>query len=89
MGFILCSNNHYRLQKRPYCPLSTAFMLMNIRCVLFNTCPSACEYQGSARQLFQHLRRPFEEETLRAHFEKIVVLGQKLHQSCRKVRIIF
>lgn len=51
--------------------------------------PYADEYQGSARQLFQHLQGPFEEETLKEHFEKIIVLGQKLHQKRRKVSMIF
>jgi hypothetical protein len=64
-------------------------MLMNKRYLLFDACPSACEYQGSARQLFQHLRGPLEEETLKSHFEKIIVIGQKLHQNRRKVSIIF
>ncbi|KAL5219751.1 hypothetical protein ABZP36_024464 [Zizania latifolia] len=40
--------------------------------------------KGSARQLFQRLQGPFEEETLKAHFEKIIFLGQKLHPSRRK-----
>nr|XP_010932960.2 chromatin modification-related protein EAF1 B [Elaeis guineensis] len=38
--------------------------------------------KGSARQLFQHLQGPLEEDTLKAHFEKIILLGQQLH-SCR------
>ncbi|XP_041995101.1 chromatin modification-related protein EAF1 B-like isoform X1 [Salvia splendens] len=33
--------------------------------------------KGSARQLFQRLQGPMEEETLKSHFEKIVVIGQK------------
>jgi len=33
----------------------------------------------SARQLFQRLQGPFEQETLKTHFEKIIFLGQKLH----------
>ncbi|WVZ69973.1 hypothetical protein U9M48_018684 [Paspalum notatum var. saurae] len=40
--------------------------------------------KGSARQLFQRLQGPFEEETLKTHFEKIIFLGQKLHLTCRK-----
>ncbi|KAG8051553.1 hypothetical protein GUJ93_ZPchr0001g32202, partial [Zizania palustris] len=40
--------------------------------------------KGSARQLFQRLQGPFEEETLKAHFEKIIFLGQKLHPNHRK-----
>ncbi|XP_042067000.1 chromatin modification-related protein EAF1 B-like isoform X4 [Salvia splendens] len=33
--------------------------------------------KGSARQLFQRLQGPMEEDTLKSHFEKIVVIGQK------------
>uniref|UniRef100_A0ACD5VRC9 Uncharacterized protein n=1 Tax=Avena sativa TaxID=4498 RepID=A0ACD5VRC9_AVESA len=39
--------------------------------------------KGSARQLFQRLQGPFEEETIKTHFEKIIFLGQRLHP-CRK-----
>ncbi|PIN08215.1 Nucleoplasmin ATPase [Handroanthus impetiginosus] len=35
--------------------------------------------KGSARQLFQRLQGPMEEETLRSHFEKIIIIGQKQH----------
>lgn len=35
--------------------------------------------KGSARQLFQRLQGPMEEETLKSHFEKIITIGQK-HQ---------
>ncbi|KAL8191882.1 hypothetical protein R6Q57_028613 [Mikania cordata] len=35
--------------------------------------------EGSARQLFQRLQGPMEEETLKSHFEKIIMLGQKQH----------
>ncbi|KAK1408467.1 hypothetical protein QVD17_40263 [Tagetes erecta] len=34
--------------------------------------------EGSARQLFQRLQGPMEEDTLKSHFEKIVIIGQKL-----------
>ncbi|XP_073064752.1 chromatin modification-related protein EAF1 A-like isoform X5 [Primulina eburnea] len=34
--------------------------------------------KGSARQLFQHLKEPMEEDTLRSHREKIILIGQKL-----------
>jgi hypothetical protein len=34
--------------------------------------------QGSARQLFQRLQGPMEEDTIKAHFEKIIMIGQKL-----------
>ncbi|XP_020406150.1 chromatin modification-related protein EAF1 B isoform X2 [Zea mays] len=43
--------------------------------------------KGSARQLFQRLQGPFEEGTLKTHFEKIILLGQKLHQTRRKDEI--
>ncbi|CAN6173421.1 unnamed protein product [Urochloa humidicola] len=43
--------------------------------------------KGSARQLFQRLQGPFEEETLKTHFEKIIFIGQKLHQTRRKGEI--
>ncbi|KAJ8567844.1 hypothetical protein K7X08_020566 [Anisodus acutangulus] len=33
--------------------------------------------KGSARQLFQHLQGPMEEDTLRSHFEKMILIGQK------------
>ncbi|KAL1565730.1 chromatin modification-related protein EAF1 B-like isoform X2 [Salvia divinorum] len=33
--------------------------------------------KGSARQLFQRLQGPMEEETLKSHFEKIIVIGRK------------
>lgn len=35
--------------------------------------------QGSARQLFQRLQGPQEEDTLKSHFEKIIMIGQKQH----------
>ncbi|PON97818.1 Octamer-binding transcription factor [Trema orientale] len=34
---------------------------------------------GSARQLFQRLKEPMEDETLKSHFEKIIWIGQKQH----------
>uniref|UniRef100_A0A2N9I759 Myb-like domain-containing protein n=1 Tax=Fagus sylvatica TaxID=28930 RepID=A0A2N9I759_FAGSY len=34
---------------------------------------------GSARQLFQRLQGPMEEDTIKAHFEKIIMIGQKQH----------
>ncbi|CAI8612409.1 unnamed protein product [Vicia faba] len=33
--------------------------------------------KGSARQLFQRLQGPMEEETLKTHFDKIISIGQK------------
>ncbi|KAJ8534575.1 hypothetical protein K7X08_016303 [Anisodus acutangulus] len=33
--------------------------------------------KGSARQLFQRLQGPMEEDTLRSHFEKMILTGQK------------
>ncbi|XVE78092.1 hypothetical protein DITRI_Ditri13aG0116000 [Diplodiscus trichospermus] len=38
--------------------------------------------KGSARQLFQRLQGPMEEDTLKSHFEKIILIGKKLH--CRQ-----
>ncbi|KAG0498128.1 hypothetical protein HPP92_002819 [Vanilla planifolia] len=38
--------------------------------------------KGSARQLFQRLHGPMEEDTLKSRFEKIILIGQRLH-SCR------
>ncbi|KAK4482956.1 hypothetical protein RD792_010129 [Penstemon davidsonii] len=35
--------------------------------------------KGSARQLFQRLQGPMEEDTLKSHFEKIITIGQKQH----------
>ncbi|GER50641.1 helicase/SANT-associated [Striga asiatica] len=35
--------------------------------------------KGSARQLFQRLQEPIEEDTLKSHFEKIIIIGQKQH----------
>nr|CAB3477417.1 unnamed protein product [Digitaria exilis] len=48
---------------------------------------SIIQLKGSARQLFQRLQGPFEEETLKTHFEKIIFVGQKLHQTRRKGEI--
>ncbi|CAN4098570.1 unnamed protein product [Withania somnifera] len=33
--------------------------------------------KGSARQLFQRLQGPMEEDTLKSHFEKIILIGKK------------
>ncbi|KAI3829832.1 hypothetical protein L1987_03960 [Smallanthus sonchifolius] len=35
--------------------------------------------EGSARQLFQRLQGPMEEDTLKSHFEKIIMIWQKQH----------
>nr|XP_008372482.2 chromatin modification-related protein EAF1 B-like isoform X1 [Malus domestica]XP_017187926.2 chromatin modification-related protein EAF1 B-like isoform X1 [Malus domestica]XP_028958333.1 chromatin modification-related protein EAF1 B-like isoform X1 [Malus domestica]XP_028958334.1 chromatin modification-related protein EAF1 B-like isoform X1 [Malus domestica] len=35
--------------------------------------------KGSARQLFQRLQEPMEEDVLKSHFEKIINIGQKHH----------
>ncbi|CAN8268564.1 unnamed protein product [Cochlearia groenlandica] len=40
--------------------------------------------KGSARQLFQRLQGPMEEDTLKSHFEKICLIGKKFH--CRKTQ---
>ncbi|KAJ6810251.1 chromatin modification-related protein EAF1 B-like isoform X1 [Iris pallida] len=47
-----------------------------------STLPGIPKARGSARQLFQRLQGPIEEDVLRTHFEKIILLGQQLH-SCR------
>ncbi|CAN4093728.1 unnamed protein product [Withania somnifera] len=43
--------------------------------------------KGSARQLFQRLQGPMEEDTLRSHFEKMILIGQKYllrkNQGCK------
>ncbi|XP_030454694.1 chromatin modification-related protein EAF1 B [Syzygium oleosum] len=36
--------------------------------------------KGSARQLFQRLQGPVEEDTIREHFDKIIQIGQKHRQ---------
>ncbi|PPD72097.1 hypothetical protein GOBAR_DD31004 [Gossypium barbadense] len=45
------------------------------------SCPSTLPGipKGSARQLFQRLQGPVEEETLKSHFEKIILVGKKQH----------
>ncbi|KAB2075397.1 hypothetical protein ES319_A07G218400v1 [Gossypium barbadense] len=45
------------------------------------SCPSTLPGipKGSARQLFQRLQGPVEEETLKSHFEKIILIGKKQH----------
>lgn len=35
--------------------------------------------KGSARQLFQRLQGPIEEDTIKSHFEKIILIGKQLH----------
>ncbi|GMJ09005.1 hypothetical protein like AT3G24880 [Hibiscus trionum] len=35
--------------------------------------------KGSARQLFQRLQGPMEEDTLKSYFEKIILIGKKQH----------
>ncbi|KAF3435970.1 hypothetical protein FNV43_RR23062 [Rhamnella rubrinervis] len=35
--------------------------------------------KGSARQLFQRLQEPMEEDTLKSHFDKIIKIRQKQH----------
>ncbi|KAG8641941.1 chromatin modification-related protein EAF1 B isoform X2 [Manihot esculenta] len=40
--------------------------------------------KGSARQLFQRLQGPMEEDTLKSHFEKIIMIGKKhLYRRCQ------
>ncbi|XP_052171275.1 chromatin modification-related protein EAF1 B-like isoform X2 [Diospyros lotus] len=38
--------------------------------------------KGSARQLFQRLQGPIEEDMIKSHFEKIIMISQKQH--CRR-----
>lgn len=45
-----------------------------------------CYTQGSARQLFQRLQGPVEEDTLKSHFETICSIGKKFHQRFIQVR---
>ncbi|XP_020399005.1 chromatin modification-related protein EAF1 B isoform X3 [Zea mays] len=40
--------------------------------------------KGSARQLFERLQGPFDEENLKAHFEKIILLMQQVHARRRQ-----
>lgn len=40
--------------------------------------------KGSARQLFERLQGPFDEENLKAHFEKIIQLMQQVHARNRQ-----
>ena len=42
-------------------------------------------HQGSARQLFERLQGPNDEENLKAHFEKIILLMQQVHARHRQV----
>ncbi|CAA6662157.1 unnamed protein product [Spirodela intermedia] len=44
-----------------------------------DTINSTLQFKGSARQLFQRLQGPMEEDTLKAHFEKIILIGRQLH----------
>uniref|UniRef100_A0A2P2MU04 Chromatin modification-related protein EAF1 B-like n=1 Tax=Rhizophora mucronata TaxID=61149 RepID=A0A2P2MU04_RHIMU len=40
--------------------------------------------KGSARQLFQRLQEPMEEDMLKSHFEKIIMIGKKQHYMSRQ-----
>ncbi|KAF3783220.1 Chromatin modification-related protein EAF1 B [Nymphaea thermarum] len=40
--------------------------------------------KGSARQLFKRLQEPMEDEILKGHFEKIIMIGQKQHSNKAK-----
>ncbi|KAG0500435.1 hypothetical protein HPP92_000507 [Vanilla planifolia] len=44
--------------------------------------------KGSARQLFQRLHGPMEEDTLKARFEKIILIGQRM-STCRSQSDIY
>lgn len=41
--------------------------------------------QGSARQLFQRLQDPVEEDALKEHFDKIIQIAQRQHQ--RRIQV--
>lgn len=45
--------------------------------------------QGSARQLFQRLQGPMEEDTLKTHFENIIRIGKKQHYQWSQVLDFF
>uniref|UniRef100_A0A0E0L6K1 Myb-like domain-containing protein n=1 Tax=Oryza punctata TaxID=4537 RepID=A0A0E0L6K1_ORYPU len=45
---------------------------------------SSQHYHFTARQLFQRLQGPIEEENLKAHFEKMILLMRQLHSRRRK-----
>lgn len=45
--------------------------------------------QGSARQLFQRLQGPMEEDTVKSHFEKIIMIGKKQHHCKSQVCLFF
>jgi hypothetical protein len=44
-------------------------------------------HQGSARQLFERLQGPFEEENLKENFENIILLMQQVHSRHRQVLV--
>ena len=44
-----------------------------------------CDIQGSARQLFQRLQGPMEEDTIKSHLEKIIAVGKKQHHKRAQV----
>ncbi|RXH98067.1 hypothetical protein DVH24_010392 [Malus domestica] len=44
-----------------------------------STIPGIPKARGSARQLFQRLQEPMEEDVLKSHFEKMINIGQKHH----------
>ena len=69
----LClASRRFSLSSETLNKVSTMFRLIQI--------PIVCLYiQGSARQLFQRLQGPMEEDTLKSHFEKICLIGKKLH----------
>uniref|UniRef100_M8C2F0 HSA domain-containing protein n=1 Tax=Aegilops tauschii TaxID=37682 RepID=M8C2F0_AEGTA len=60
-------------------------MLLNLQCSLFDTYLFNLWAMGSARQLFQRLQGPFEEENLKSHFEKIMLLMPKVLSRRRQV----
>ena len=55
-------------------------------CITYSFPGMVCYTQGSARQLFQRLQGPVEEDTLKSHFETICSIGKKFHQRFIQVR---
>ncbi|CAH1412143.1 unnamed protein product [Lactuca virosa] len=68
----LKSSHCFRVLNKVY-PLPLKKMLVNMMKPRFRIS------QGSARQLFQRLQGPMEEDTLKSHFEKIIMIGHKQH----------
>ncbi|GFZ17604.1 helicase/SANT-associated, DNA binding protein [Actinidia rufa] len=54
------------------------YFFLNIKFLLFTSVNENLTL-GSARQLFRQLQGPMEEDMIKTHFEKIIVISQKLH----------